>query len=982
MREHKIDPKRLKDLGTYELVTEEVVEELKSDGYILKHKKSGARIVILSNDDDNKVFSIGFRTPPVNSTGVPHIVEHTVLCGSKEFPSKDPFVELVKGSLNTFLNAMTYPDKTVYPVASCNDKDFQNLIHVYMDAVFYPNIYKNENIFKQEGWHYELESKEADLKLNGVVYNEMKGAFSSPEQQLYRLLQNSLFPDNTYGVVSGGAPEDIPELSYEEFLDFHKKYYHPSNSYIYLYGDSDIVEKLEWMDKEYLSQFEYAPVDSTIPMQKAFDKTREVVDYYSVAENESLASKTYLSYNTAIATSLDRELYLVFQVLEFALLASPGAPLKQALIDAGIGKDILSSYDNGMLQPIFSIIAKNAEEEKKEEFVAVIRNTLKDIIKSGVDEKSLKAAINYYEFKYREADFGNFPKGLMYGLQILDSWLYADDKPFIHIRANDTFEFLKAKIGTGYYEDLLQKYLLDNTHNSLVIVKPKMGLTKEKEDLVKEELARYKETLSDEEIKQLIEATKDLEKFQETPSTKEELEKIPLLSREDIDKESTPIYNIEKEVDKVKTLHHDVFTNGIAYLKLLFDVKNVPNELVSYLGLLTSVLGYMNTSKHSYLELSNEVNIHTGGIKTDINVYGKKGTTDIFEGKFEIIAKVLYDEMGEAFSLIDETVFDTILEDEKRLLEIISEVKSRLQMRMNSSGHSTAVNRAMSYFSKAMYFNELTSGVSYYQFIEELEGNFSEKKQEIIKNLKTVIECVFRKENLFISCTADEEGYNKMTNYAPSFIQKLYTGSIDTKMLPFAPKKLNEGLKTSSKVQYVARTGNFITAGYEYTGALKVLKLILSYDYLWINIRVKGGAYGCMSGFSLEGNGYFTSYRDPNLRETNEVYEKLYDYIKNFTVDERDMTKYIIGTISSVDTPLNPAAKGARSLTAYLSGMTMEDIQKDRDQILSATEEDIRNLAELVKSILHDNNICVIGNETKIEENKDLFYNTYELIKD
>jgi Zn-dependent M16 (insulinase) family peptidase len=604
------------------------------------------------------------------------------------------------------------------------------------------------------------------------------------------------------------------------------------------------------------------------------------------------------------------------------------------------------------------------------------------MIKTGIDEKSLKAAINYYEFKYREADFGNFPKGLMYGLQILDSWLYADDMPFIHVRANDTFEFLKEKIGTGYYEELLQKYFLNNTHNSLVIVKPKMGLTKEKEDFVKEKLKQYKESLSDDEIDKLIEQTKDLERFQDTPSTKEELEKIPLLSREDIDKEASPIFNKEKEIEGVKTLHHDIFTNGIAYLKFLFNVKNVPNELASYIGLLTSVFGYVNTKKHSYLELSNEINIHTGGIKTDVNVYGKRGTTDLFDGEFEIIAKVLYDDMGEAFSLIEEVVFDSILDDEKRLLEIISEVKSRLQMRVNSSGHSIAVNRALSYFSKSMYFNELISGISYYQFIDDLETHFNEKKEEIIKNLKAVIQCLFRKENLLISCTADEDGYERMANHSKTLIDQLYTGSIESKMEPFVPKKLNEGIKTSSKVQYVARTGNFINAGYEYTGALKVLKLILSYDYLWTNIRVKGGAYGCMSGFSLEGNGYVTSYRDPNLRETNDVYEKLYDYVKNFTVDERDMTKYIIGTISNVDTPLNPSAKGVRSLTCYLSGTTMEDIQKDRDQVLTACQDDIRNLADLVKAVMDDNNICVIGNETKIEENKDLFYNTYELIKD
>lgn len=967
------------DLKEYLFIQEEEIGELKSQGYVLQHKKSGARVIVLSNDDNNKVFSIGFRTPPKDDTGVPHIIEHSVLCGSKEFPSKDPFVELAKGSLNTFLNAMTFSDKTIYPIASCNEKDFQNLIHVYLDAVFYPNIYQREEIFKQEGWHYELESMEDEVTYNGVVYNEMKGAFSSPEQLLFRLIEKSLFPDTPYGTESGGDPEYIPELSYEEFLEFHKKYYHPSNSYIYLYGDMDVEEKLTWIDTHYLSHFERQQVDSEINMQAPFAKTREIVDFYSITEGETLDNKTYLSYNVVIGTSLDQETSLAFQILEYVLLSAPGAPLKQALLDNGIGNDILSSYVNGVLQPVFSIIAKNAQEEQKDSFIKVIRDTITSFVENGIDKKPLLAAINYFEFKYREADFGQYPKGLMYGIQILESWLYDDSKPFIHVKANDTFALLKERIDSSYYKELLQKYLLDNTHSSMVIVKPQVGLTDKKDAMAADKLAEYKKSLSVEELENLIKATEQLRIFQETPSTKEELEAIPLLSREDIDKRTQPLYNQWTEVAGIKVLHHDIYTNGIGYLKLLFDLKKVDPQNVPYISLLSTVLGYIDTERYTLAEFSNEVNIHTGGISTDVNTYSQLSKRGEYLSKFEVNAKALYGELGQALSLIDEMLFSSKLEDEKRLREIVAELKSRMQMKMNSQGHTTAANRAVSYFSKAGHFNDFISGIGFYNFIDHLDQNFETEKEVLIPTLKSLSEKIFNKENLLISFTADQGGVECLGKALPDFLKSLpeTTDSNSKSMVAMVkeaePVRLNEGFKTSSQVQYVARAGNFMDAGYTYSGVLKVLKTILSYDYLWNNIRVKGGAYGCMCGFSREGNGYFVSYRDPNLAETIGIYEKTYEYIRDFVVDERDMTKYIIGTISSMDTPLNPLAKGNRSLVAYLCDLPYEEMQKERDIILSASQEDIQEMADRVKAVMDAGNICVIGNDKKIEENKALF---------
>lgn len=972
--------KKSYEVKNYELLKEEYLDELKSDGLIYRHKKSGARVIVLSNEDDNKVFSIGFRTTPSDSTGVPHIIEHTVLCGSKEFPAKDPFIELTKGSLNTFLNAMTYPDKTIYPLASCNQKDFNNLMHVYLDAVFYPNIYNKEEIFRQEGWHYELEDLEGELVYNGVVYNEMKGAFSSPEQQLFRLIQQSVLPDTTYGCESGGDPQFITDLTYEQFLDFHRTYYHASNSYIYLYGDMDVEERLQFMDEHYLSHFDNEEVDSHIQIQKPFESTREVTEEYSISEDEDEKEKTYLSFNTVVGTSLDKELYLAFQVLDYVLLSAPGAPLKQAILDEGIGKDVFSSYDNGIQQPIFSIITKNAEEGQKERFIQIIKENLEKIVENGLDSKALQAAINYYEFKYREADFGQYPKGLMFGIQILDSWLYDDTKPFIHICANETFEFLKQSIGTGYYEKLIQKYLLDNTHSSLVIIKPKVGLTMEREEKRKEKLAAYKASLSKEQLEQLIKDTNKLHEYGETPSAKEEIEKIPMLSKEDIGKKIHPLYNIEKEVNGVKVVHHNVYTNGIGYLKLSFDITKLM-EAAPYLSLLSTVLGYVDTKNYSFLQLSNEINLHTGGIGSTINLYNYRGEKDGYTARFEIKAKALFDKLPKMFELIKEILENTKLDDDKRFKEILAETKSRMEMRLSSRGHSTAVTRAMSYFSESDLFDDNTSGIGYYETIADWNKNYEERKEKIKQELKYWLEHVFRKENLIISYTADETGYRAVEKELSCFIEGLGEKEPVKQMDTVIPVCKNEGFKTPGQVQYVARCGNYMKQGLSYTGSLKVLKLILSYDYLWNAIRVKGGAYGCMCGFSYDGKGYFTSYRDPKLKETDEVYKNVYDYVKSFDVDERDMTKYIIGTISGLDTPLTPATKGSRSFGAYMCGIDENFLQKERDEVLETTTERIRETADIVKAIYDAGNICVIGSENQIEQNKELFKEITNLLQ-
>ena len=960
--------RRVRALPAYEVLEERWIEELNSLGLVCRHKKSGARLFLLSNDDDNKVFSIGFRTPPADSTGVPHILEHSVLCGSRKFPAKDPFVELVKGSLNTFLNAMTYPDKTVYPVASCNEKDFQNLMDVYMDAVLYPNICKNEKIFLQEGWHYELEGEEAPLKLNGVVYNEMIGAYSRPESLLDAQIGKALFPDTCYSRDSGGDPAFIPELTYEGFQAFYHRYYHPSNSYIYLYGDMDMAEKLAWLDSEYLQEFERQKTDSQIPFQKPFAQPAKREFSYPLTEEEEEAGQTYLSLNTVVGTDLDPRLYVAFQILEYAILTAPGAPLKQALLDAGIGKDVFGGYNNGVLQPYFSIIAKNAEESQEGAFLETVKGELARLAQEGIDRKSLLAGMNYYEFKYREADYGNVPKGLMYGLQCMDSWLYDESDPFMHLAYAGTFRFLHRDLENGYFERLIREYLLDNPHEAVVTAKPQKGLNEAKEAALAEKLAAYKVSLSKERLAQMAEETRALKAYQDEPSPAEDLEKIPMLSREDIGREILPLSCKESELAGVTVLHHEMFTAGIGYLRLLFDVEAVADADLPCLGLLRTVLGYMDTKKRGYRELFNEIYIQTGGVTTGINVYPDMDRPESFRAMFEVTAKTFYDRLEVTLGLIAEMLEETVFEDEKRLREIVAESKSRAQMRLMSAGHSAAVLRATSYFSGTGRFGELTGGIAFYKYLEDLDSHFEERKEEAIAGLKRLTRQIFTARRLTVSYTADEEGFAGLKKQLPLFVDGLCADGDKAVRRTWEAERRNEGFLSSAGVQYVAQCGNFRQAGFEYTGALRILKVMLSYDYLWLQLRVKGGAYGCMSGFSRTGDSYFVSYRDPHLKSTLQVYKGIPAYLREFAANEREMTKYIIGTVSDMDVPLNPSAKGGRSLSAWLSHITEEQLKKEREEVLTAQPEDIRALAPLVEAILKDGSVCVVGSAQKCKE--------------
>lgn len=949
------------------------VKEINSTAKTYIHIKSGARLLFLENDDDNKVFSVSFRTPPKDSTGVAHILEHSVLCGSKKFPVKEPFVELAKGSLNTFLNAMTFGDKTMYPVASKNNKDFNNLMDVYLDAVFNPNIYSDPYILMQEGWRYDIEKQEDELSYKGVVYNEMKGALSSPESLLFRKISETLFPDTTYGVESGGDPDYIPDLTQEAFLDFHKKYYHPSNSFIFLYGDLNIEEKLKFLDENYLSNYDKIEVDSKIPFQKPFEGIKEIVEEYSISKNEDDKNKSFLSLNYVVDTALNDEIYLAFEILEYLLLDAQGAPLKKALIDKGIGNDVFGMYDNGSLQPVFSIIAKGCEESNKEEFKNVVYETLENLVKNGIDKKSIEGAINKREFELRENDFNRYPKGLVFNIKAMDSWLYEGD-PLLHLKYETSLEKIKTALTTDYFEKLIQKYVLDNAHSSLLVVKPKKGLEEEKAEKLKGELKKLKEGLSEEQINNLIENTKKLKERQVTPDSEEALKSIPTLKLTDLERTPEKLPLKEKSYEDAKILHSDVFTNKILYTNLIFNTNHIEEKYVQYLPLLARILGRIDTKNYSYDDLAKEVNIHTGGIDYSASAYLYNNDNENLYPFFSVRGKVLEDKLEKLFQLEKETILNTKFDDEKRLKEILDESKSRLEMALNDRGHMVASTRALSYVSKSNKYVELTSGISYYKFINDLVCNFESKKGETLQILSKLCGEIFNKNNLLVSLTCDENEFSSFEKNFRIIYDRLGDTPCEKKNYEFKEiSDKNEAFTSASKVQYVAKAANLTELKEAYNGQYLVLKSILSLDYLWNKVRVMGGAYGGFSSFARNGNLFFTSYRDPNLTNTINIYDEAYKYIQIFDANELEMTKYIIGTISELDSPLTPSIIGDKVTINYIKNITYEDLVKEREEVLGTTPETIRGFAEIIKKAMESNNLCVVGNENVVESNKELF---------
>jgi len=963
----------------FRLIEEQQLPDLQGTGYVYEHDKTKAKICYIKTEDDNKTFSIGFRTPPADDTGLSHILEHSVLCGSHKYPLRDPFIELSKGSLNTFLNAMTFSDKTLYPVASVNNQDFHNLVDVYLDAVFYPNIYDNPLTFEQEGWHYDLDGMDSSVSYKGVVYNEMKGVFSSAEQVLFRKIQQELFENHPYSYESGGDPLEIPKLTQETFLDYHKKYYHPSNSYIFYYGDMDIEQELKWLEESYLNAFDYLDIDSKIPLVTKYKAPRTLEFDYPVSKGEENGNKCYLSYNVLLNESKEVLDGLGFDILEYLMIDAPGALVKEALIKAGIGEDVFSHFDGSIREGTFSIVAKNCKLSDKERFIQIIDEQFSKIIAEGFDQKKVSAAINKFEFRTKEADFGQYPKGVIYAIKTLETWLH-DESPFLNFDYDHIFTSVKEATSNGLLQKLIQQYFVENKHKVHLTLKPDENYNDKKQQKISDELKAYEETLTIQDKEALIAHAEKLVAYQEAPQSKEELESLPLLKLEDIPKDKKEFIFNEKMIKDTILLLHEANATNIAYVKCSFDLSFVNEDQLSILSLLSRMLIKTKTKKHSYSELSDEINGRTGGLSVSVSVYEHKKSTKYFSPRLEMTGKCFVPQLQDLMEIIREIILETDFSDVARMRDLINENKSRMQSNLTSSGHSTALLRSESYFSQSASYKEKLRGLEFYDEITLWQNKSDDDLRDLGTLLERLLKDIVSSDRLTIGVTASAKYMETIKSNIEMFVFTLpYIDNIMSPCRVALTEPKNEGLGSTSDVQYVAMSADFKAHGFDYKGSMKVLNTIINLDYLWNNVRIKGGAYGAFSGIGRNGLMYFVSYRDPNLRSTIDVFTNTSSFINDLNLDERELTKYIIGTISPLDQPLTPSLENEKMINLHFSEITHEEILKNRKEILETTLTELKSHKEMYQKIFIERNLCVVGSVNAIEEEKSLFNITKEL---
>ena len=958
----------------FKLIEKRFVKEINSECYYFEHVKSGAKLFKVANDDENKTFNIAFKTLPNSDNGVAHILEHSVLNGSKNFPVKSPFDILSKGSLNTFLNAMTSREMTEYPVASLNDKDYFNLMHVYLDAVLNPLIYSDPRILKQEGWHYELTDKEATPIYKGVVYNEMKGALSNPNRLLLYYNLKTLFHDNAIGKESGGIPTSIVNLTQEQFTNFHKTYYHPSNSIIFLYGNADLDKELAFIDENYLSQYTVNKNISQLQDQPPFNVMLEEHAYYPVTEGTPTENLTFLTLNYVVGESSDYALTFAFNILCEVLFNQEAAPVRQALLKAGIGQNI-AAYCMDFKQNAFTVMVQNANPQDKAKFLEIVLKTLADEVKKGIDKDELRAVLNRMEFNIREGS--DAQKGITYFSQIKPGWVYANN-PFAGLEYEKYLETVKKGIDGRYFEDLVTRYILKNNHASVVVLEPKPGMEKENSAAEEQALIAYKNSLSDEEITQLIGETKELIAYQNEEDSPEDLAKVPMLSLSDINPKTTFYSCKEKKMGNHKIIHHEEFANSIIYSNLYFNMKVLPQELIPYAALLTNIFGILNTDNYCYGALNREINNNTGGFYTTIRTYNANNDAQKYLPYFVVSAKSFNHKSSAAFKLTSEILLNSKLSDKERLQEVLTKHLADLESFANN-GFYIARARANSYFNETAAFEEWISGIEYYQFINALGKDLEANLPAIMENLERTAALLFTKENTMSLVTCSGEDFPLFERSLTGFLEMLPSRPAEIHEWTFKEDAKNEGIQSASKVQYVIGGYNFKKLGYAWNGKMRVLSQILSTDWLKNQVRVIGGAYGGFCSINLTGTMLFCSYRDPNLSRTLDVYKETGNYLRKFDADPETMTRFIIGTIAELDAPQTTEQKGRAAFHYYLTGRTEADIQKDRDAILSTTAEDIRNFAEMVDKITAQNNYCVYGNDEQIEKDQSLFKVTFNI---
>ena len=954
----------------FRLTQKKEIDELKSLGLLFEHEVTKAELMILENDDDNKVFSATFRTPPENDTGIAHILEHSVLCGSKNFPVKEPFVELMKGSLQTFLNAMTFPDKTMYPVASRNRKDFFNLMNVYLDAVFYPNI--SEETFKQEGWHYELNSPKDKIVYKGVVLNEMKGEFSNPESCIDRQLAHSLFPSTAYGFESGGDPKCIPDLTYQEFREFHRKHYHPSNSRLFLYGDGDTQSYLDFLQEKYLQDFEHMDVNTSIAHQRSFQKPKRKQMAYPVSSDESLEKKTYVLLGYKLDKAVNHEHCLGFSILSHLLLGSSASPLRKALITSELGSEVIGGgFDDNRADTMFAVGLKGTEPEHENKILALIDSTLRELAKNGIEEDMILSAVNSIDFKLREANFGGFPKGIVYNIQALSSWLY-DKDPFSHLKFEKVMRKIKKQMHAGYFEDLIRRYLIENNHRSILVAIPQQGLGKKWEARERKILKMVKEGLTSDQVNNLIAETQKLQGLQLAPDSPEALATLPSLAIEDVPKE------IEKYPLEIKKqgeiLFHDLFTNNIAYTQIGFNTHTVPGEMIPYIPLLGTLVLGMGTRKHSYTEVSKLIGMHTGGIRTS------HFTSATVQDRQQVLSyiffngKALMEKVDNLFDLFDELLGEYSFDDTKRLVEIIRSARADMEDSIVPHGNHYVQARLQSYQSRLGKFDELTDGITYYRFLEQLLERVEKNPAEVADMFRQVAGRVFTRKNALFNITSGQKDYQVIEKRIVRTVDALSATDWSEEKWDLKALPLNEGFLTASNVQHVGKGANLYDLGFKYSGQFETLKALLRTGFLWDKVRVHGGAYGSGNSFNLFTGDYsLVSYRDPNLTETLGVYDEIADFLNHLDLSSEELTKMIIGCVGKMDPPLTPDRKGSASMIDHLTGRTHELKQQYREELLSTSLEDLKGYAPLFEKIRDAGNVCALGNEDKLKKSKSVF---------
>lgn len=949
----------------FELSHEKLIRELNTTARIYRHVKTGAQLLSLINDDENKVFGITFRTPPRDSTGVAHILEHSVLCGSRKYPVKEPFVELLKGSLKTFLNAMTYPDKTTYPVASQNVQDFYNLIDVYLDAVFYPRL--TTHVLQQEGWHLDLEAPDRAMTYKGVVYNEMKGVYSSPDRVLGEYSQQSLFPDNTYGLDSGGHPDHIPELTFESFLAFHRSYYHPSNARITFCGDDPPEERLRIVDA-YLRDFDRIETDSGIPLQSPFGEPRRMVRSFAAGGADAGSAKGMITVNWLLPETLNAEFNLTATILDYILLGMPASPLRKALIESGLGEDLAGVGLEGELrQMYFSTGLKGIEMGNADRIEQLIVDTLSTLADQGIDPVTIEAAFNTVEFRLRENHSGGYPRGLLLMLRSLTTWLY-DGDPLALLAFEAPLQAVKANLAArpSCFQDFIRQYFLDNPHRTTLILEPDASLGERLEAQERERLEHIRRSLGEAQTEAVIRETLELKRLQEAPDPPEALATIPMLRVEDLDKTNKPIPVEDRDYGGASVLYHDLFTNGIVYLDVGLDFRQLEGRYLPYLPLYGRALAEIGTQDEDYVSFTQRISRKTGGIQPKVFASMVRGTA-VSAAYLFLRGKAMVGQTAELIEILHDVLQGVRLQDRERFRQMVLEEKARHEEGVVAAGHQVVGLRLRSRFNEADWATEQIGGVSYLFFLRQLAQAVDDDWPSVLAVLEDIHRILANRAAMVFNVTVDGAGWTRLQPHLHSLVDALpQSAKLHPDWTP-AGTPANEALLAPSQVNFVGKAANLYDLGYDFHGSALVITRYLRTSFLWDRVRVQGGAYGAFSQFNhLTGVFTWLSYRDPNLLETLDVFDQCGSFLATAELSEDEVSKAIIGTIGELDGYMLPDAKGFASLVRRISGNTDDMRQRMRDEVLGTGVKDFRAFAEVLMAAKDAGPVAMLGSETSL----------------